>query len=191
MSTNDKTDTTAAPLAPTWRDRAEAERKATAQARASERTYPAGAAGYGKTLRSGVDLAKMDRIEVQAVAARGRARALDEEAGIYRREAQAHAIAAFAGSLYTPASERYDLASIRPFLEDPAWPERKLIAENIGVHDLRLAVREYELAAAMAAAANGASREYATLNQLLANLKRYADPSPSAPIPNAGPRMAV
>ncbi len=190
MSTTDKTDTTAAPLAPTWRDRAEAERKATAQARAGERSYPAGAAGYGKT-RPGVDLGKLTRIELQAVAARGRARALDEEAVIYRQEAQAHAIAAFAHSLYTPASERFDLASIRPFLEDPAWPERKLLAENISVGDLRLAVREYELAAAMAAAANEAAKEAANLKQLLANLKQYAEPSPSGLIPSAGSRLAV
>lgn len=189
MSTNDKTDTTVMPRAPTWRDRADAERLAASKARAGERTFPAGAAGYGR--RAGVDFDKLRDIEVQTVAARGRARALDEEAGIYRREAQAHAIAAFAHSSYVPATERYDLASIRPFLETTAWSERKLLAENISVGDLRQAAREYELAAAMAAAATEASREYATLNQLLDRLKEYADPSPSALIPNAGPRLAV
>lgn len=187
----------AAPKGPTWDERAQLEVKR----RTAERDHeadrypleepgkPAAAAGYGNTRPAGVDLGKLRQIELQYVATRGKARALDEEAGHHRQDARAHAMAAFAQSLYVPASERFDLASIRGFLDSPSWPARKLAAENISAGDLRQAVYLYELAAMFATAANDAAKEAAGLRELLERLKAHAFPQVSGLIANGGARV--
>lgn len=183
MSTNDKI---AVPRNLEWGDRAaqetrrrEAEREREAgRYPPEEPNKPPPPAGYGSTRPAGVDLAKLTRIEIQCVGAKGRARSLDDEAALYRQEARASAMAAFIHSRYVPAGERYDLATVRGFLETSTWPERTLAAENISVGDLRASVRAFEIAAAFAAAAGEAAKEAATLNQLLTRLKEHAEPQP-------------
>lgn len=192
------TDTTAAPKGPVWEERAarEAKRRSADHDRldrypAEEPNKPPPPAGYGNTRPAGIDLQKLRRLEVDAVAARGKARALDEAAADHRSDARNHAAAAFRHSVWVPASENYRRADIEPFLTDPKWPLKRLDAERISAADLRQAVFHYELADAFELAAKAASKEAADLRQLVDRLQQHAFPRVTGLVHNAGPRLAV